>query len=149
MKTTNDHPVGEPPPGPSNYGLWTYVFDRGRFAITQTNKYACTWGYGTFKVSGNRFAWTFKDGGGVSPDNATNKPGEFFVFGWSLYRDTLTLTPVKDQTSPMNFRAKPWRRISTTPSRRTSTLAARRLPLRCPDDRRAKVTRFRSPAGAG
>jgi TRAP-type C4-dicarboxylate transport system substrate-binding protein len=123
--TAKDHAAGEPDAGPSNYGLWTYVFDRGRFAITQENTQACTWGYGTFKVTGNHVSWTFKDGGGISPDNATNKPGEFFVFGWSLYRDTLTLTPVQGQVSPENFRAKPWRQISTTPARHS-------LSTRCP-----------------
>jgi hypothetical protein len=36
----------------------------------------------------------------------------------SAYRDTLTVTPVKGEISPVNFRAKPWRRLSTTPSER-------------------------------
>jgi hypothetical protein len=44
--------------------------------------------------------------------------GEFFVFDFSAYRDTLTVTPVKGEISPLNFRAKPWRRTSETPSRR-------------------------------
>ena len=112
-------------PGPGNYGRWIYVFDRGRFAFTQENDLACTWGYGTFTVTGDHVAWTFEDGGGHTPDNAYNKPGEFFVFGWSLYRDTLTLTPVKGEISPENFRIKPWRRIATTPSRNA-------LSPRCP-----------------
>ena len=115
----------ESDPVPENYGAWTYVFARGRFAITQENKPACTWAYGTFKVTGDHFSWTFTDGGGITPNNATNKPGEFFVFGWSLYHDTLTLTPVKGQISPTNFRLRPWRRIATTPS-------PRYLSKRCP-----------------
>jgi TRAP-type C4-dicarboxylate transport system substrate-binding protein len=101
-----------------NWGRWTYVFDRGRFAITQENGDACTWGYGTFAVDGNRMSWTFTDGGGIAPTGASNKPGEFFVFGFSAYRDTLTVTPVKGEISPLNFRAKPWRRIATIPTRR-------------------------------
>jgi hypothetical protein len=60
--------------------------------------------------------WTFADGGGIAPNDAQNKPGESFVFGWNLYRDTLTLTPVARQISPRSFRIKPWHRISTTPS---------------------------------
>jgi hypothetical protein len=40
------------------------------------------------------------------------------VFGWSLYRETLTLTPVPG-ASPQNFWAKPWQRISSTPSSRS------------------------------
>jgi TRAP-type C4-dicarboxylate transport system substrate-binding protein len=100
-----------------NWGNWIYVFDRGRFAITQENDSACTWGYGTFAVDGNRMSWTFKDGGGIAPNDAMNRPGEYFEFDFSAYRDTLTVTPVKGQISPLNFRDKPWRRLSDTPSR--------------------------------
>ena len=103
---------------PENYGTWTYVFDRARFAYTEENKDVCTWGYGMFAVKGNQVEWRFTDGGGTSPNNRFNKPGELFVFGWSLYRETLTLTPVPGAGSPENFRAKPWQRISTTPSSR-------------------------------
>jgi TRAP-type C4-dicarboxylate transport system substrate-binding protein len=109
---------------PENYGTYTYVFDRARFAYTQENKDACTWGYGTFAVKGNQVEWRFTDGGGTGPNNAFNRPGEFFVFGWSLYRETLTLTPVPG-ASPENFRGKPWQRISSTPS-------ARSFSKRCP-----------------
>ena len=35
-----------------------------------------------------------------------NYPGEFFVFGWSLYRDVLTLTAVPGETSPPSMVAK-------------------------------------------
>jgi TRAP-type C4-dicarboxylate transport system substrate-binding protein len=101
-----------------NWGRWTYVFDRGSFAVTQENRDACTWGYGTFAVHGNRMSWTFTDGGGIAPTGAHNTPGEFFVFGFSAYRDTLTVTPVKGEISPLTFRAKPWRRLATTPTRR-------------------------------
>jgi TRAP-type transport system periplasmic protein len=100
-----------------NWGKWVFVFDRGHFAITQENRDACTWGYGTFIVKGHQVEWTFTDGGGIAP-NAPNKPGEFFVFGWSLYRETLILTPVQGEISPENFRVKPWQRISTRPSSR-------------------------------
>jgi TRAP-type C4-dicarboxylate transport system substrate-binding protein len=101
-----------------NWGHWIFVFDHGKFANTQENKAACTWGYGTFSVRGDRTSWKFTDGGGIAPNNATNKPGEFFVFGLSAYRDTLKLTPVQGEISPLNFRAKPWRRLSSTPSQR-------------------------------
>jgi TRAP-type C4-dicarboxylate transport system substrate-binding protein len=101
-----------------NWGKWIFVFDRGRFADTQENKEACTWGYGTFTVDRHEMAWSFTNGGGIAPNGAENKPGEFFRFGWSRYRGTLTVTPVKGATSPSNFRAKPWRLVSTTSSRR-------------------------------
>lgn len=92
-----------------------------------------------------------QDGGGVAPDNATNKPGEFFVFGWSLYRDTLTVTPVKDQTSPMNFRSKRGAGSAQPPH------GGRYLDTRCPPPAAApaQLTGWRSwrvvarPAGAG
>ena len=61
---------------PENYGAWTYVFDRGRFAVTQEDEQACTWGYGTYVVTGDRVTWSFTDGGGISPNNTLNKPGE-------------------------------------------------------------------------
>jgi TRAP-type C4-dicarboxylate transport system substrate-binding protein len=113
-----DRRAASPEYSPENWGRWIYVFDRGRFAITQENQEACTWGYGTFAVDGNQMSWTFTDGGGIAPTGANNKPGEHFSFGFSAYRDTLTVTPVKGEISPLNFRAKPWRHLSNTPSRR-------------------------------
>ena len=110
---------------PENYGAWTLVLDRGRFAFTQEDRPACTWGYGTFTVRGNKMEWLVTNGGGIAPDNALNRPGESYLFGWSLYRGVLTLSPVKDAISPGNFRVKPWARVSTTPS-------ARLLSKRCP-----------------
>ena len=99
-----------------NWGKWIYVFDRGRFADTQENKQACTWGYGTYAIKRDTVEWTFKDGGGRAPNGAFNKPGEFFVFDWSRYHDTLTLSPVKGEVSPSNFRVHSWRLISRGPS---------------------------------
>ena len=113
-----DRSASAPEYFPENWGHWVFVFDRGRFAITQENKASCTWGYGKFDIHGNRTSWTFTDGGGIAPSDAYNRPGEFFKFDLSAYRDTLTLTPVKGAISPGNFRDKPWRRISETPSRR-------------------------------
>ena len=108
-----------------NWGHWIFVFDRGRFADTQENAKACTWGYGTFTVTGHRTTWHFLDGGGIAPNSAQNKPGEEFTFGLSVFHDTLTLTPVKGANSPGNFRAEAWRRVSSTPSRS-------RFSRRCP-----------------
>jgi len=110
---------------PENYGTYTFVIDRGRFAFTQENRQACTWAYGSLTVTGDRFEWLFTDGGGIAPDGATNKPGEFFTFRWSLYRGMLTLYPVKGAVSPNPSVGKPWPRINVTPS-------ARFLSRRCP-----------------
>jgi len=110
---------------PENYGTYTFVIDRGRFAFTQESRQACTWAYGTFTVKGDRFGLLVTDGGGIAPDGATNKPGELFTFRWSLYRGMLTLYPVKGAVSPNPSVGKPWPRISTKPS-------ARFLSRRCP-----------------
>src|SRR5262249_45365099 len=111
--------------GPENHRAWPLVLDRGHFAVPQEDRLACGWGYGTFTVRGNNMEWLITNGGGIAPDNATNKPGEDFLFGWSLYRGVLTLSPVKGAISPSNFRVKPWTMVSTTPS-------ARFLSKRCP-----------------
>jgi len=118
MTTRYGDEPGDPEPVPENYGDWVFVLDRGYFAFTQQYRDACTWGYGTYSLSGRRMAQTFTDGGGIAPTGAENKPGEFFRFGWSLYRDTLTLSGVKGAISPLNFRGRAWHRISTAPSRR-------------------------------
>jgi hypothetical protein len=110
---------------PENYGTYTFVIDRGRFAFTQENRQACTWAYGSLTVTGDRFEWLFTDGGGIAPNGAVNTPGEFFTFRWSLYRGMLTLYPVKGAVSPNPSLGKPWPRISTAPS-------ARFLSKRCP-----------------
>jgi TRAP-type C4-dicarboxylate transport system substrate-binding protein len=113
-----------------NWGHWIFVFDRGRFADTQENRDACTWGYGTYSVRGQRMTWRFIDGGGEAPNGAENKPGEEFVFGFSAFHDTLTVSPVKGAVSPLNFRDRPWRRLSTKPS-------PERFSRRCPPPAKA------------
>jgi TRAP-type C4-dicarboxylate transport system substrate-binding protein len=104
-----------------NLGATVFVIDRGHFADTQVynGSYgdACTWGYGTADVTSRALTLTFSDGGGLAPDNATNKPGEQFTYDLSLYRDLLTLTRPPGQTPPTPWLAVPWRRVSTTPSR--------------------------------
>jgi hypothetical protein len=107
----------DPEPVPENYGDWIFVFTRGRFAITQSYRGSCTWGYGTYAVTGNRVEWRFIDGGGVAPTGALNKPGEDFVFRWNRYRDTLTMRAAPGAISPQNFRVRPWRRIASAPTR--------------------------------
>ncbi len=102
---------------PENSGHFIVAFDRGRFALNQTAPEACTWAYGTFVVTGDRLEMTYTDGGGTSPDHAYNRPGEEVAFGWSLYRDQLTLTEIPGKESQPGFRAKPWTRTSATPSR--------------------------------
>jgi TRAP-type C4-dicarboxylate transport system substrate-binding protein len=118
VDTTNG---GDPNLEEENFGHWVYVVDRGRFAFSQENGPACTWGYGTWKVHGATVEWLFTDGGGEAPNGAANKPGERFVFGWSRFRDTLTLTAVPGEISPGNFNAEPWHRAGKADPRRFST----------------------------
>jgi hypothetical protein len=73
--------------------------DQGRFAITQQYKNACTWGYGRFRVNGQQTSWTFTDGGGIAPNLASNKPGEFSASAGAA-RDTLKLTSIKGAICP-------------------------------------------------
>ena len=111
---------------PENYGVFTLVIDHGRFAATQQNKLACTWQYGTIAVKGNRLQQLFKAAGGTAPTGANNKPGEFFVWRWSLYRDKLKLVPI----SPADLPELTWTRSSTSPS-------GRYFSKRCPPPAKA------------
>jgi TRAP-type C4-dicarboxylate transport system substrate-binding protein len=117
-RMTDKSTDSDPPASPANYGTWTYVFDRGHFAISQHNADACTWAYGTYTVNGHRTRWNFEDGGGRTPDNAYNKPGERFDYTWSRFRDQLTLGAVRGAISPGNFKVHPLRKVSATPARR-------------------------------
>lgn len=103
---------------PENLGHYVYVFDRGRFAFSQEDAQACTWGYGDLVVRGKSMIWRFIGGGGPkAPNDAYNKPGETFEFRWSLYRDSLTLSPVPGATSPAPTFVDPWHRVSNQPAR--------------------------------
>jgi len=104
-----------------NIGHFFWVFDRGRIVQVQESKDACTWGYGTFAVTGDRLTNDMIKGGGIAPNNATAKPGEHGVMAWSIYHDVLTLTP----TEPERYWIKPMRRVHVTPS---SALFSRRCP---------------------
>jgi TRAP-type C4-dicarboxylate transport system substrate-binding protein len=100
---------------PGNVGTFTFVLDRGHFAVTTENPQACIWGYGTVVVNGAKITLLYSDGGG-SPPGASNQPGEQFTLRWSLYRDSLTMRRVPGAASPTPFVARPWLRVSTTPS---------------------------------
>ena len=69
------------------------------------------WAYGGYSVDGDTVEWQIEDGGGETPNDAANTPGEVFRYGWSRYRDQLTLTPVKGAISPEPNRVKPWRQL--------------------------------------
>jgi TRAP-type C4-dicarboxylate transport system substrate-binding protein len=100
---------------PENWGHHVLAFARGRFAISQEDREACTWVYGTYRVRGHRVTWDVIDGGGHGPQDATNRPGEHFDYDWSRFKDTLRLTSVPRAVSAPNFIVKPWRRIGDDP----------------------------------
>lgn len=110
-----------------NWGAFVIVLSEGRFATTQENPDACTWAYGTYRVDGDRLDWSFIDGGGIAPNHAENKPGEEFLYRWSRYHGTLTLTPI----SPADLPGARWRQLSTTPS-------GSALSTRCPPPAQAR-----------
>jgi hypothetical protein len=116
--------VNAPGESAENWGTWTLVLDRGRFAFTRENDQTCTWAYGLSTLRHNVMAWTVVDGGGLDPGSAANEPGDRYRFKWSRYRDVLTLRPAKGAPAGY-FAVKPWRRIAETPS-------AKYLSGRCP-----------------
>ena len=76
-----------------NWGHWTLVVKDGRFAYTQENELACTWGYGAVAHERRpRSRTTFEGGGGIAPHGAVNKAGEDFVYRWTDFGGTLGLT---------------------------------------------------------
>jgi hypothetical protein len=109
---------------PENVGSYTFVIVRGRFAYSQSNPQACTWGYGKIAVDRDALTLTFINGGGISPDNAYNKPGEYFKYRWSLYNGKLTLGNYHNM-SPSPLRVVPWNLVTTVPTRSY-------FPARCP-----------------
>lgn len=102
---------------PENWGHWVFVFDHGRFADSQHNGPACTWGYGTFTVTTNQLELRFIDGGGIRAKLA-NKPGELFDYRWSRYRDLVSWSEVPDAESPLPWTVRPWHLISVVPTSR-------------------------------
>jgi TRAP-type transport system periplasmic protein len=108
---------------PENYGDFVLVIDRGRFAMTQSNAKACTWGYGKSGFNSGRLDWVYTDGGGNAPTGATNKPGEHFVFQSTLYRGTLKLAAIIPADFP--YPSIRWHQVSATPR-------AAALSRRCP-----------------
>jgi hypothetical protein len=107
-------------------GAWTLVLDRGRFAITQDGgDQGCAWAYGALGLGArNVMRWTVIDAGAVPAAVASNQPGDRYRFGWSRFRDVLTLSRARGGVGGY-FAAKPWRRVALTP-------AASGLSTRCP-----------------
>jgi TRAP-type C4-dicarboxylate transport system substrate-binding protein len=119
MDTTADELARIAAPGdvvPENWGASTFALRAGRFAFTTESRNACIWAYGSYAVKGNVVEWTVEDGGGISPNDFTNEPGDLYRFRWSRYRDRLTLSPLRGAISPEPMRVKPWRRLDDEPT---------------------------------
>ena len=121
---------------PENWGESVYVFDRGRFATTQHNDEACTWAYGRYAVNGDVMTLDFDGGGGLAPNDRATRPGEHFGFGWSLYRDVLTLSPMEGEPAPAGRPGTRGSFSGSAPRRtcRRSISSARRRPRPFPTD---------------
>ena len=76
------------------------MFSRGRLRYTQASEGARRWIRADYRVKGHVLTMTITAYGGEAPNGAAEKPGEIFTYRWSLYRDRLTLGPVKGAVSP-------------------------------------------------
>jgi len=120
MTTTRKESVkfsGEDPGGglSENYGRFKFVLDRGRLYYRQSSEGKSRWTKAVYTVLGHTMTWRITDSGGQGPRNAKERIGEVYAFGWSRYRDQLTLTPIAGKISPPPARVKPWRRIGDAP----------------------------------
>ena len=70
-------------------------------------------------------SWTFQDGGGIAPNNAMNRPGEYFVFDFSAYRDTLDARTGRGRDLAVQL---PGRAVAPAPD----TASSEHLSTRCP-----------------
>jgi TRAP-type C4-dicarboxylate transport system substrate-binding protein len=119
LTTSEDLAAAGAAPGevvPGNWGDLRWVFDRGRFASTQSASIesagtTCIWSYGTYGIhDGQVLELTFLGGGG---GRNANEPGEVFDYRISTYRDAMTLTRVPGAVSPISWMVKPWQRQAT------------------------------------
>jgi hypothetical protein len=119
--------IDAPGESAANWGAWTLVLNRGRFALTQESDQVCAWAYGALTLGkGNLMDWRVIDASTVPAGAASTHPGDRYRFGWTRYRDLLTLSPPQRGTAGY-FAAKPWRRIAQTP-----TATASDVSTRCP-----------------
>ena len=70
------------------------MLDRGRFYYTQSSEGKTRWTRAVNTVQGHTMTLRITDSGGQGPSGAKERTGEVYTFGWSRYRDQLTLTPV-------------------------------------------------------
>ena len=104
--------IDAPGESAANWGAWTLVLNRGRFALTQESDQVCAWIYGALTLGkGNSMDWTVIDAGAAPAGAASTHPGDRYRFAWTRYRDVLTLSAPRRGTAGY-FGAKPWRRVA-------------------------------------
>ena len=68
------------------------VVQSGRFALSQENESACTWGAGRWRMDDEIVRLTMESGGSGKPDDHGWRPGEEFAYRWTEFDDVLQLT---------------------------------------------------------
>jgi TRAP-type C4-dicarboxylate transport system substrate-binding protein len=89
---------------PENYGELSMSLGRGLFVQRQSSGDRAA---GSFTVEDHTITLTAETASGGP---ARTRPGEVWSFRWSLYRDRLTLSPVRGKVSPPPMIAQPWQR---------------------------------------
>ena len=89
---------------PENYGELSMSLGRGRFVQRQSSGDRAA---GSFTLEDHIITLTAETASGGP---ARTRPGEVWSFRWSLYRDRLTLSPVRGKVSPPPMIARPWQR---------------------------------------
>jgi TRAP-type C4-dicarboxylate transport system substrate-binding protein len=98
-----------------NYGHWRFVFSRGQLRYTQASEGHSRWTAATYQLDGDKLTMKVSDYGGEAPNGAAEKTGEVFTYGWSLFRDQLTLAAVDGEVSPAMWLVRPLRRVGDAP----------------------------------
>ena len=87
---------------PGNWGHWVLVVQGGRFALSQENESACTWGAGRWRMDDEIVRLTMETGGSAKPDDHGWRPGEEFAYRWTEFDDVLQLT-LATEVGPYDF----------------------------------------------
>jgi hypothetical protein len=66
-------------------------------------------------VTNDKLQMSFIDGGGKSPNDAYNRPGEVFDYAWSTYKGAMKWSVVPGAVSPQPWTSKPWLRQGGAP----------------------------------
>jgi TRAP-type C4-dicarboxylate transport system substrate-binding protein len=85
---------------PGNWGHWVLVVDDGRFALSQENESACTWGFGRWRMDERIARMTMEGGGSEQPDDPVWRRGEDFAWWWIEFDGMLQLASAMQDGPP-------------------------------------------------